>query len=164
MKYPWQIDWKDYYEVLQVISGAEPEVIDCAYKKLVTKYHPDNKKTGNADKFRLIHEAHEILADPARKKEYDAAYRNRFKDRDEYQVVSEDNKRGNDPGPIVSPPFQKDSGLQNAQSQKSFCNDSSCTGMINENGFCTECKKAYIQESQRQTEEQSEARIIDEDI
>jgi hypothetical protein len=36
--------------------------------------------------------------------------------------------------------------------------------MINENSFCTECKKAYVQESQRQTEEQHEVLIIDEDI
>jgi len=164
MKYPWQIDWKNYYEVLQVIPGAESEVIDGAYKKLVTKYHPDNKNTGNADKFRLIHEAHDILSDPAKKKEYDAAYRNSFKVRDEYQIVSEDNKRGNDPGPVASSTFQKNSDAQVKKSQKIFCSDSSCTGMINKNGFCTECKKAYVQESQRQTEEQPEARIIDEDI
>jgi DnaJ-class molecular chaperone len=107
MKYPWQIDWKDYYEVLQVIPGAELEVIDGAYKRLVTKYHPDNKKTGNADKFRLIHEAHEILADPTRKKKYDAVYRNRFKDRDKYQIVSGGIKGGNDPGSNAAPAFQK---------------------------------------------------------
>jgi len=35
--------------------------------------------------------------------------------------------------------------------------------MINENSFCTECKKAHIQESQRQTEEQHEVLIIDEE-
>ena len=69
----WQIKWKDYYEALQVVHEAESQVIEGAYKKLVAKYHPDNKKTGNADKFRLIHEAHEILANPVRKKEYDVA-------------------------------------------------------------------------------------------
>ena len=131
MKYLWQTDWKDYYEVLQVIPEAEAEVIDGAYKRLVTKYHPDNKKTGNADKFRLIHEAHEILSHPAKKKEYDAAYWTRFKD---------------------------------TQSQKTFCNDSSCTGVIDENGFCTECKKAYAQEARREIKERPEKRIIDEDI
>jgi curved DNA-binding protein CbpA len=73
----------------------------------VTKYHPDNKKTGNADKFRLIHEAREILADPTRKKEYDAVYRNRFKDRDEYQIVSGGIKGGKDHGSNAAPAFQK---------------------------------------------------------
>ncbi len=164
MKYPWHIDWKDYYEVLQVIPGAESEVIDGAYKKLVTKYHPDNKKTGNADKFRLIHEAHAILADLARKKEYDAAYLTRVKDRERYRIIPGDNKRGNVPGPTTTFDFQKNPSLKNIQSQKIFCNDKSCSGMINENGFCTECKKAYLQESQRQTEERPEIRIIDEDI
>ena len=164
MKYPWQTDWKDYYEILQVISGAEPEVIDGAYKRLVTKYHPDNKKTGNADKFRLIHEAHEILADPAKKKEYDAAYRYRFKGRDEYQIIAEGNEKVNEPGPKARPAFQNNPGLRNTESQKIFCNDGSCKGIINENGFCTECKKAYVQESQRKTEEKPDMRIIDEDV
>ena len=163
MKYPWQTDWKDYYKALQVIHGAEPEVIDGAYKRLVTKYHPDNKKTGDTDKFRLIHEAHEILADPAKKKEYDAAYRDRFKDRDEYQIVLEGNKRENDPGTIAATAFQKNSDAQDIKSQKIFCKDSSCTGMIDENGFCTECKKAYTQESQRKIKEQPDMHIIDED-
>jgi curved DNA-binding protein CbpA len=164
MKYPWQIYWKDYYEVLQVIPEVESEVIDGSYKRLVIKYHPDNKKTGNADKFRLIHEAHEILADPTKKKEYDAAYRDRLKDRDEYQIIPDGDKRGSDPGPRVTPTYQNNSGTQATQSQKIFCNDSSCKGMINENGFCTECKKAYIKESQSQTKEQPEMHIIDEDI
>ena len=164
MKYPWQTDWKDYYEILQVISEAEPEVIDGTYKRLVTKYHPDNKKTGNADKFRLIHEAHEILADPAKKKEYDAAYRCRFKDRDGYQIIPEGNEKGNDSGTKPTPSFQKNPDLRNAESQKIFCNNGPCKGMINENGFCTECKKAYVHESQRQTEEKSDMRIIDEDV
>lgn len=164
MKYPWQTDWKDYYGILQVIPGAEPEVIDGAYKKLASKYHPDNKKTGNADKFRLIHEAHDILADPSRKIEYDAAYRNHFKGGDEYQIVSGDNKRGKDPVTVAAPVFQKNPDAKDAKFQKIFCKDTSCTGMINEKGFCTECKKAYLQESQRQTEEHPEIRIIDEDI
>lgn len=137
--------------MLQVIPEAEPEVIDGAYKRLVTKYHPDNKKTGNADKFRLIHEAHEILTDPPKKKEYDTAYRRRF-------------KRKNNISPATTPSFQKNLEAQDTQSQKKFCNDSFCTGVIDEKGFCTECKKAYIHESQRQTEEQPEIHIIDEDI
>ncbi|HYA15700.1 MAG TPA: DnaJ domain-containing protein [Syntrophales bacterium] len=164
MNYPWQTDWKDYYKVLQVIPEAEPEVIDGAYKRLVTKYHPDNKKTGNAKKFRLIHEAHEILADPVKKKEYDNAYRNRFKGGDRHQIIAAGDKRDKDHGPIVTPTFQKKSDVQDTQSSKTFCNDSSCTGVIDENGFCSECKKAYIQEAQREMKERPDKRIIDEDI
>ncbi|MGA3208591.1 MAG: DnaJ domain-containing protein [Syntrophales bacterium] len=146
MKYPWQIDWKDYYQVLQIIPEAESEVIDGAYKRLVTKYHPDNKKTGDADKFRLIYEAHEILADPAKKKEYDAAYQDLLKDRDQYQIIPEK------------------FGVQDSVSQKIFCSDSFCKGVINKKGFCTMCKKAYVQEAQREIKKQPEMRIIDEDI
>jgi DnaJ-class molecular chaperone len=68
MKDSWPVDWKDYYEILQVIPEAEPEVIEGAYKKLAAKYHPDNKGTGDADRFRAIHEAHEILTHPGKKR------------------------------------------------------------------------------------------------
>jgi len=164
MKYPWQIHWKDYYEVLQVIPEAESEVIDGAYKRLVTKYHPDNKKTGDADKFRLIHEAHEILADSARKKEYDAAYRDRLTDRDQYQIIPEGNKGKPDSCLVTTPTFPEEFDVQDSLSQKIFCSDSFCKGVINKKGFCTECKKAYVQEAQREIKEHPEKRIIDEDI
>ena len=164
MKYPWQIDWKDYYEVLQVIPEAEPEVIDGAYKKLVTKYHPDNKKTGDADKFRLIHEAHEILSNPAQKKEYDAAYQDLLKDKDQYQIIPEGNKGETDSCPVTTPTFPEKFGVQDSLSQKIFCSDNSCKGVISKKGFCTVCKKAYVQEAQREIKEQPEKRIIDEDI
>jgi curved DNA-binding protein CbpA len=164
MKYPWQIDWKDYYEVLQVIPEAEPEVIDGAYKKLVTKYHPDNKKTGDADKFRLIHEAHEILSNPPQKKEYDAAYQELLKDKDRYHIIPEGNKGESDSSFVTTPSFPEIFGVQDSLSQKIFCSDSSCNGVISKKGFCTVCKKAYVQEAQREIKEQPEKQIIDEDI
>jgi len=37
-----EINWKDYYRILQVHSSAEPEVIAGAYNKLLHKYHPDH--------------------------------------------------------------------------------------------------------------------------
>jgi hypothetical protein len=64
---------EDYYEILQVHHLAEPEVIEAAYKKLAQKYHPDiNKATTSAAKMKKINEAHEVLSDSARRKEYDA--------------------------------------------------------------------------------------------
>lgn len=165
MKDSWQINWKDYYEVLQVIPEVEPEVIEGAYKRLAAKYHPDNKKTGDAEKFRLIHEAHEILANPVRKKEYDAAYQALLKDRDQCQIISVDNRREKSPRPVQTPASSKSSGAEDSNfSGRIFCSDGSCVGVINEKGVCTVCGKAYIQESQRQIKEQPEKPIIDKDI
>ncbi len=64
---------EDYYEILQVHPLAEPEVIEAAYKKLAQKYHPDvNRATTAAAKMKKINEAHEILSDFPRRREYDA--------------------------------------------------------------------------------------------
>jgi hypothetical protein len=65
--------FEDYYEILQVHHLAEPEVIEAAYKKLAQKYHPDvNRATTAAAKMKKINEAHEILSDSARRREYDS--------------------------------------------------------------------------------------------
>jgi len=38
----------DYYKTLQVIPGAEPEVIAAAYRALAKKYHPDRSNAADA--------------------------------------------------------------------------------------------------------------------
>ena len=43
----------DYYELLQISPNAEPETIHRVYRLLAQRYHPDNRETGNAQKFRL---------------------------------------------------------------------------------------------------------------
>lgn len=70
-------DWleKDYYKVLGVPSDATPEEIKKAYRKLARENHPD-ANPGNAEaerKFKQISEANDVLADSAKRKEYDDA-------------------------------------------------------------------------------------------
>ena len=45
------------YVVLGIKIGSSVEEAKNAYRKLSRVYHPDNLKTGNADKFREISEA-----------------------------------------------------------------------------------------------------------
>lgn len=61
----------DYYEVLQVNPKANLDTIHRVYHFLALRYHPDNQETGNADLFRQISEAHEILTDPERRAAHD---------------------------------------------------------------------------------------------
>jgi curved DNA-binding protein CbpA len=71
----------DYYELLQISPNAEPDTIQRVYRLLAQRYHPDNLETGNAAKFRLIHEAYSVLSDPDARVKYDVAHRDMQQDR-----------------------------------------------------------------------------------
>jgi molecular chaperone DnaJ len=64
----------DYYEVLGVDRKASQEDIRKAYRKLARQYHPDtNKDPGAEERFKRISEAHDVLSDPEKRKQYDQA-------------------------------------------------------------------------------------------
>ena len=61
----------NYYDLLQISPQAERETIERVYRLLAARYHPDNQETGDADRFRLIQEACEVLRGTASRKDYD---------------------------------------------------------------------------------------------
>lgn len=61
----------DYYEILQVSRNADAEAIHRVFHVLAQRYHPDNKTTGNQDKFRQVVDAHSLLTHPERRAAYD---------------------------------------------------------------------------------------------
>jgi curved DNA-binding protein len=67
------MDFKDYYEILDVPPDAEKKVIKQTYRDLAKKYHPDvnpgNKEA--EDKFKTINEAYQVLSDTEKRKKYD---------------------------------------------------------------------------------------------
>lgn len=67
------IEMIDYYEFLQISPHADPDTIHRVYRFLAARLHPDNAESGNAEMFSLLKTAYDVLSDPARRAEYDAA-------------------------------------------------------------------------------------------
>jgi curved DNA-binding protein CbpA len=71
----------DHYETLQISPNAEPETIHRVYRLLAQRFHPDNRETGDADRFRLLHEAYSVLSDPESRAKYDIAHQQHRQER-----------------------------------------------------------------------------------
>jgi len=64
----------DYYELLQLSLNADTDTIERVFRHLAKKLHPDNKESGDPDRFRLIVEAHRTLSNPESRAGYDVTY------------------------------------------------------------------------------------------
>jgi molecular chaperone DnaJ len=73
-----QREWveKDFYKELGVSSDASADEIKRAYRKLARDLHPDtNSDPHAAERFKAVSEAHSVLSDAAKRKEYDETRR-----------------------------------------------------------------------------------------
>jgi curved DNA-binding protein len=68
------MDFIDYYKILELDKNAPDSDIKKAYRKLARQYHPDLNPNDQAAKakFQQINEANEVLSDPEKRKKYDA--------------------------------------------------------------------------------------------
>jgi curved DNA-binding protein CbpA len=65
---------RTHYEILGLEENASAEEIHHAYRRLAKQYHPD-MKSGNAEKFKLIMEAYNVLFDSRSRSNYDLELR-----------------------------------------------------------------------------------------
>lgn len=66
------MEYKDYYAVLGVPKTATQAEIKKAYRRLARELHPDTNRDPAAEKrFKDANEAHAVLADPEKRKQYD---------------------------------------------------------------------------------------------
>jgi len=64
----------DHYEVLQVHPNAESETVDRVYRLLAKRYHPDNPRTGDPQRFDAVTKAYRVLSDPKKRASFHARY------------------------------------------------------------------------------------------
>jgi molecular chaperone DnaJ len=64
---------KDFYQVLGVSDAASQDEIKKAYRRLAKQYHPDANPNNSAaaERFKEISEAHSVLSDAEKRKQYD---------------------------------------------------------------------------------------------
>lgn len=83
MMEPYETNWKNYYEILQVSPEADPKVITAAYERLVHLYHhalSDSAKESQIFSMGMtdISEAYEVLSDPVRRAAYDRMFKEKY--------------------------------------------------------------------------------------
>ena len=64
-------DEADHYQVLQLSRAADVDTIRRVFHVLAQRYHPDNRETGDQEKFRRVVEAHTVLSDPVKRAAHD---------------------------------------------------------------------------------------------
>jgi curved DNA-binding protein CbpA len=69
------VPFVNWYEVLGVAPDASDETLRRVFHIVAARYHPDNRDSGNVDRFLKVKAAFELLSDPQRRKDFDIELR-----------------------------------------------------------------------------------------
>lgn len=64
----------DFYHLLEASPDASVEAIESLFRVMAKRYHPEAGTNKDADKYKNLTQAYQVLRDPKRRAEYDAAY------------------------------------------------------------------------------------------
>jgi len=108
--------WKDYYQILQLHTSAEPEVIKAAYLKLAQKYNTDQNSSKSEQKWKDLNEAYEILGNTAKKSSYDWEFS--LREPKKHQVPPPPTPPPARPRPVVRPAVIRASDVKPGEPRK----------------------------------------------
>jgi len=75
----YEINWKNYYNILALHPTASTLQIKWAYLRLARKYHPDRAKDSLlSNRMPVINEAYEVLSDKNRRAKYDERFKSTY--------------------------------------------------------------------------------------
>jgi curved DNA-binding protein CbpA len=85
----------DYYEILGITASASNEEIKKAYRKLAKAYHPDRNPNDKQaeENFKKLNEAHEVLSDPIKRREFDAKRKSSYSQGSHYHDYKSNNQK-----------------------------------------------------------------------
>ncbi len=72
--------------MLQISPNADLDTVQRVYRLLAQRFHPDNTETGDATRFRHVHDAYAVLSDPEKRAQYDIVHHRQTQDR--WRLVS----------------------------------------------------------------------------
>lgn len=104
----WEIEWKDYYDIVELEPDATPEEIEEAYRVLASAFHPDRYRTERGrqrktKKFQRLQEAYEYLRDPDKRAMYDQEYTRRARAKTAQGQASPSTAREEAPVRVIVP-------------------------------------------------------------
>jgi curved DNA-binding protein CbpA len=78
----------DHYETLQISPNADQDTVERVYRHLAKRYHPDNRESGDVERFTAVAEAYRVLSNPEQRAGYDARHQQHARER--WRVFDQD--------------------------------------------------------------------------
>ena len=102
----WEMEWKDYYQILGIERNANPEEIHDAFIFYSIKVHPDkvdkSQKERATKEFQKFQEAYRNLKNPDKRCIYNSAWDNKNQSKDKNNIVR--HSANAEPKPVVDSP------------------------------------------------------------